>query len=211
MRKILATLILFLCVLTANAQGVDPILTQLLQENKETVAMGKAHRLKHVAPQTVNGVDTLEIQRRVNVSFHPDGSIRQLCILGTLADDANCPDSQLEALGIKVVCTVGRLVIMDVPAEAFTTLSQMTEFKWLAADRVHQVDNTVHASPTTWRMSSRRVWLASTPRMMERALWWVSSTSASTSTTWHSKAITATAPLASRRLSLSLLVLMSPP
>lgn len=134
-------MVLFLCTLTAGAQGIDPVLTQLIQENKQTVALGKAHRLKRVAPQTVNGVDTLDVQRRVNVHFHPDGSLRQLCILGTLTEGANCPEAELEALGIKVVCTVGRLVIMDVPAEAFSALSTMQEFCWLAADRVHQVDN----------------------------------------------------------------------
>lgn len=141
MKRILIAILLVVGTLTVGAQGVDPILKQLLEENQQTVALGKARRLPRMQANTINGVDTLEIQRRVNVSFHPDGSIRQLCILGTLADEATCPDSQLEALGIKTVCKVGRLVIMDVPAEAFTALSQMTEFKWLAADRVHEVDN----------------------------------------------------------------------
>ena len=140
---VLFQLLSLFCFLPLSAQTIEPLLQNLVQENRKTVAFAKGKKLPVTQPGIVNGVDTALIMKRTNVSFYSDGSIRRLGVIGTLAEGNNCPEEELKALGIEIFCKIGNLVFINVPIEAFDTLCTMKEFASFGADKVLRLDNNV--------------------------------------------------------------------
>lgn len=136
--RIYSFFLLLLCSLTLFGQSIDVTLSRLMGEgggmNARTDGGDSLRGQAFVA-------DTAMWRQRVNVRFDADGSVCRLCIIGRLREEAECPEARLDALGVRRVCTLGRMVIMDVPAAAYGSLCKMEEFAELNADYVNRTFN----------------------------------------------------------------------
>ena len=136
--RIYSFFLLLLCSLTLFGQSIDVTLSRLMGE-------GGGMNARTNGGDSLRGqalvADTAMWRQRVNVRFDADGSVCRLCIIGRLREGAECPEARLDALGVRRVCTLGRMVIMDVPAAAYGSLCKMEEFAELNADYVNRTFN----------------------------------------------------------------------
>lgn len=140
--RIFSLSLLLLCSLTLFGQSVDATLTRLMAESDDAAAAARVC-LADRSLQSALVIDTTMWKQRVNVRFQSDGSVRSLFVIGTLAEGADCPDARLDELGIRVMCRLGRMVIVDVPAAAYGSLCNMQEFATLNADYLNHTHNDI--------------------------------------------------------------------
>lgn len=138
MKKILTLVVLLLAVAVAgHAQKLDPRLTDLVSR-PVSQKKGKA---APATPKALCPVEWKEVQQRMNITLDEDGTLQSLSVIARLQKGRGVPTAQLEKLGIRVVDVVGRLVILDVPAEQLYGLEQVEELESVEADMALQLMN----------------------------------------------------------------------
>jgi hypothetical protein len=86
-------------------------------------------------------IDTAAVKQDINVSFNSDCSVKSFCVIATLKEGAECPVAQLRQLGILVMEEIGRMLILNVPAESLLALNDMDEIESVGADTMNQIMN----------------------------------------------------------------------
>ena len=128
-KKLLMTIALSLILTGAYAQKIDQRLTLLVEQPNQRRAQGKSV------------LDTAEIKKNINVTFHPDGMVERITVIATLKPGATVPTKQLEQLGIKVRFVVSDKVVLIVPAESLKQLEQVEELAEVSVDEAMEPDN----------------------------------------------------------------------
>ena len=82
-------------------------------------------------------VDTVDIQNKMVVSFHADGSVKTIDVVATLAEGVTCPTAGLEAKGIRVKDQVSKFVFLAVPVSQLHYLETLEEFVSLSENTVY--------------------------------------------------------------------------
>ena len=77
----------------------------------------------------------------MNITLGDDGSLQRLSVLAHLRPGTAAPTAQLQQLGIRVVNIIGRLAILDVPADKLYELEKVEAIQRADADRAMQLTN----------------------------------------------------------------------
>lgn len=118
------------CVL---AQKIDQRLTDLLPSQGITMRSDGA--------STNQQIDTAAVKQQINVSFNSDCTVRSFSIIAMLKEGATCPAAKLQSLGIETIDKIGRLLILNVPAESLLPLGEIDEIESIGADQMNQTMN----------------------------------------------------------------------
>ena len=134
MKRFLNIAMLMLFVTSIQAQKIDARLTNLLTDANGTSRAKSAVRSQQV-------VDTAAVKSEINVHFNSDCSVRSFRVIAMLKEDAECPAALLQKLNISIFMQVGRMLILDVPAESLLALDDIDEIESVGADQVNQIMN----------------------------------------------------------------------
>lgn len=117
-----------------QAQKIDERLTDLLPSaNRLTTT-----RSPYASQEKI---DTAAVKQNINVSFNSDGTVKSFSAIAMLKQGAQCPTSLLQQLGIKVRTKIGRMLILNIPAESLTALETIDEIESVSADQMNQTMN----------------------------------------------------------------------
>ena len=134
MNRILRFVVALMFVATsAQAQKIDNRLVNLLSSRHRTMAVDGSSAGQEI--------DTAAVKQDINVSFNSDCSVKSFCVIATLKEGAECPVAQLRQLGIVVMEEIGRMLILNVPAESLLALNDMDEIESVGADTMNQIMN----------------------------------------------------------------------
>ena len=134
MNRIFHLVVALIFVATSvHAQKIDNRLVNLLSGNHRTMAaQGSAADMP---------IDTAAVKQDINVSFNSDCSVKSFCVIATLKEGAERPTAQLQQLGVKTIEEIGRMLILQVPAESLLALNDMDEIESVGADTMNKVMN----------------------------------------------------------------------
>ena len=134
MKRILRFVVALIFVVTSSqAQKIDNRLVNLLSSRHRTMAADGSSAGQEI--------DTAAVKQDINVSFNSDCSVKSFCVIATLKEGAECPVAQLRQLGIVVMEEIGRMLILNVPAESLLALNDMDEIESVGADTMNQIMN----------------------------------------------------------------------
>lgn len=126
--KKLFTFVIVLLLAAANmqAQKIDERMTMLLPSSNNTLRdKGSAERQRMVAAT---------MKELINVSLNSDGKVESFSAFARLKEGAACPTAQLQKLGIEIRKGMGRMLILDIPAERLLELNDIDEIESVVAD-----------------------------------------------------------------------------
>lgn len=137
MKQILTLVVLmFALAVSGQAQKLDPQLTELVPRPTNS------RRAKVQAQPRTHSADELrQLQQYMNITLGDDGSLQRLSVIARLRPGAADPTAQLQQLGIRVVNIIGRLAILDVPADKLYELERVEAIQRADADRAMQLTN----------------------------------------------------------------------
>ena len=93
-------------------------------------------------------IDTAAVKQDINVSFNSDGTVKSFSVIVMLKEDAECPTTLLQKLGVEIRDVIGRMLILTVPAESLTALGDLDEVESVRADQMCQVMNNIGRDKT---------------------------------------------------------------
>ena len=125
-----------------QAQKIDARLTNLLSD-----ANGVSKTKRAVRGQQQE-IDTAAVKQDINVSFNSDGTVKSFSVIVMLKEDAECPTTLLQKLGVEIRDVIGRMLILTVPAESLTALGDLDEVESVRADQMCQVMNNIGRDKT---------------------------------------------------------------
>ena len=124
-----------------QAQKIDARLTTLLS----SIDGSKA---KSAVRGEQQETDTAAVKQDVNVSFNSDGTVKSFSVIVMLKEDAECPTTLLQKLGVEIREVIGRMLILTVPAESLTALGDLDEVESVSADQMCQMMNNIGRDKT---------------------------------------------------------------
>lgn len=117
-----------------QAQKIDERLTDLLPSANRLTTTRSPYASREE-------IDTAAVKQNINVSFNSDGTVKSFSAIAMLKQGAQCPTSLLQQLGIKIRTTIGRMLILNIPAESLTALEAIDEIESVSADQMNQTMN----------------------------------------------------------------------
>ena len=143
MKRFLLFVVALLFVATGiQAQKIDARLTNLLSD-----ANGVS-KTKSAVRGEQQEIDTAAVKQDINVSFNSDGMVKSFSVIVMLKEDAECPTTLLQKLGVEIRDVIGRMLILNVPAESLTALGDLDEVESVSADQMCQVMNNIGRDKT---------------------------------------------------------------
>lgn len=133
MRRLFCIVATMFLVATIQAQKIDARLTGLLPA--DNAAMSKS------SSSLYRAIDTAAVQREINVSFNHDGTVKSFSAIAMVKEGYGCPTAKLQALGIEIRQEIGRMLILNVPAEKLLELGRIEEIESVSADQMNQLMN----------------------------------------------------------------------
>lgn len=79
-------------------------------------------------------MDAATMKELINVSLNSDGKVESFSAFSRLKEGAACPTAQLQKLGIEIRKGMGRMLILDIPAERLLELNDIDEIESVVAD-----------------------------------------------------------------------------
>lgn len=135
MKRFLYIVVALLFVATGvQAQKIDIRLINLLPSNNSLMSV------KGSSTDRVE-IDTAAVKQDINVIFNGDCTVKSFCVIATLKEGAECPTALLQKLGIEIIEEIGRMLILNVPAESLLTLDDIDEIQSVSADQMNQLMN----------------------------------------------------------------------
>lgn len=119
--------------ITIQAQKIDTRLTSLLPSKNEAIS-AKGSLQPHA-------IDTASVKKQINVEFNTDCTVKTFSAIAMLREGAECPAAQLQALGVEIVMQIGRMLILNVPAESLLALDGIDEIESVNADKMNHLMN----------------------------------------------------------------------
>ena len=138
MRRLFSIVAASLFVATIHAQKIDTKLTNLLPSNNQiqsTKARGGSTK------DEVKTIDTAFVKKQINVEFNQDCTVKSFSAIAMLKEGAACPTAELQALGVEIVMQIGRMLILNVPAESLLALNDISEIENVNADKMNHLMN----------------------------------------------------------------------
>lgn len=117
-----------------QAQKIDERLTDLLPSANRLTTTRSSYASQEE-------FDTAAVKKHINVSFNSNGTVKSFSAIAMLKQGAQCPTSLLQQLGIKIRTTIGRMLILNIPAESLTALETIDEIESVSADQMNQTMN----------------------------------------------------------------------
>lgn len=117
-----------------QAQKIDERLTDLLPSANRLTTTRSSYASQEE-------IDTAAVKKHINVSFNSNGTVKSFSAIAMLKQGAQCPTSLLQQLGIKIRTTIGRMLILNIPAESLTALETIDEIESVSADQMNQTMN----------------------------------------------------------------------
>ena len=117
-----------------QAQKIDERLTDLLPSANRLTTTRSSYASQEE-------IDTAAVKKHINVSFNSNGTVKSFSAIAMLKQGAQCPTSLLQQLGIKVRTKIGRMLILNIPAESLTALETIDEIESVSADQMNQTMN----------------------------------------------------------------------
>lgn len=137
MRRLLFFVATLVFAANIQAQKIDVRLTSLLPDANDVSK----------AKSTVRGqqqvIDTAAVKQRINVSFNSDCTVKSFSVIVMLREGAECPTELLQKLGVEIRDVIGRMIILNVPAESLTALGDIDEIESVSADQMTLVMNDI--------------------------------------------------------------------
>lgn len=134
MKKILhiAAALLFVAV-SIQAQKIDARLTRLLPSENQQMSLDGAPRAQ--------SIDTAAVKKHINVSFNEDGTVKSFSSITMLKEGADCPTAKLEALGVGIKLQIGRMLLLNIPAQSLEAVGKLDEIESVNADGANRLTN----------------------------------------------------------------------
>lgn len=132
-RIFICVIVLLLAAINVQAQKIDERLTSLLPSSNNLLrAKGGAGSMR---------IDTVAVKRKINVRFNNDGTVKSFSTFAMLKEGVVCPTEQLQKLGVEIREEIGRMLILNVPAESLLDLGGIDEIESVGADEKNQIMN----------------------------------------------------------------------
>ncbi len=125
--------IMLLAAIDVQAQKIDERLTSLLPSANDMQR----------AKDTREGlqIDTAAVKQQINVRFNCDGTVKSFSAFAMLKDGDDCPSALLQKLGVEIREKIGRMLILNIPAESLLDVGDIDEIESVEADEMSQVMN----------------------------------------------------------------------
>ena len=131
-KSLMALLLLLMTPLMASAQKIDQRLTRLAGQASQRSAKGYAATPN--AQTTKHPDDQTTVCPPIAVRYDADGTIAAFSAIATLKQGAECPNEQLERMGVEVRFVLGNMVALTIPADKLLQLEQVEAFSHVGAD-----------------------------------------------------------------------------
>ena len=124
---------MLLAAIDVQAQKIDERLTSLLPSANDMQRARDARKGLQI--------DTAAVMQQINVRFNSDCTVRSFSAFAMLKEGADCPSALLQKLGVEIRERIGRMLILNIPAESLLDLGDMDEIESVSADQMTQAMN----------------------------------------------------------------------
>ena len=125
--------IMLLAAIDVQAQKIDERLTSLLPSANDMLRAKDAREELQI--------DTAAVKQQINVRFNCDGTVKSFSAFAMLKDGDECPSALLQKLGVEIREKIGRMLILNIPAESLLDVGDIDEIESVEADEMSQVMN----------------------------------------------------------------------
>lgn len=177
---------MLLAAIDVQAQKIDERLTSLLPSAND---MQRARDAREGLQ-----IDTAAVMQQINVRFNSDCTVKSFSAFAMLKEGADCPSALLQKLGVEIREKIGRMLILNIPAESLLDIGDIDEIESVSADQMTHIMNNQAGRRAGFRrlLRWRGLWRTACLRPIPaRGLSWASLTKASTSITLPSAMPTA--------------------
>ena len=134
MKKLFTILvIMLLAAIDVQAQKIDERLTSLLPSANDLLRARDAREGLQI--------DTAAVMQQINVRFNSDCTVRSFSAFAMLKEGADCPSALLQKLGVEIREKIGRMLILNIPAESLLDIGDIDEIESVSADQMTQAMN----------------------------------------------------------------------
>ena len=86
-------------------------------------------------------IDTAAVMQQINVRFNSDCTVKSFSAFAMLKEGADCPSALLQKLGVEIREKIGRMLILNIPAESLLDIGDIDEIESVSADQMTHIMN----------------------------------------------------------------------